>query len=170
MPYLMHVGKTAVHDMIQDLGMITFPPDEPVEVQDPFIAGRILEHCKLYGMVEVPVIKSKSGISFDIETARKAAREALLVAQKKLIDNYIEEQKGRIAQNYPVLPPSPVVQRIAEEQGIDFKEYGLTPPGVKIVSKPNERIEELENMVKALAEQNKLLLAKFEESNKKKVQ
>jgi hypothetical protein len=166
--YLMHVGREPVYDVIQDFGMITFPPGEPVEVKDDYVAKRIMEHKKIQGLVEVPVIKNKLGVSFDMETARKNAREALAYGQKALIDNYIKEQQGRIAQNFPVLPPSPVVQRIAEEQGIDFKEYGLTPPGVKIGNKPAERIDALEAIVREIMEQNKLLMQKLEAFEKPK--
>jgi hypothetical protein len=109
-------------------------------------------------------------MTFDIETARKNAKEALAYGEKKLIDNYIEEQKGRIAANYPILPPSPVVQSIALDKGIDFRQYGLMPPGVPINNSPSERIGQLEEMVKVLAEQNKLLLSKFKENSKEKAQ
>lgn len=171
MRWLMHVNKEPVYDVIQGIGKFTFEPNKPTRIDDDFIAGRILEHCKLRGLVEVPVIESENGIKADTEAGRKAAKEAIAFGQKKLVDNYIEEQKGRIAANYPILPPSPVVQKIAAEQGIDFREYGLTPPGVKInSSKPNERIEQLEETVKALLEQNKLLLAKFEEGSRKRTQ
>jgi hypothetical protein len=165
--WLMHVGKEEFGDVIQDVGKIVFPPNEPVEVKDEFTAKKIMEHCKLRGLVEVPIVRTGAGMTFDIKGASVAAQQALEYGQKKLVDNYIEEQKGRIAQNFPVLPPSLVVQKIAAEQGIDFREYGLTPPGIKINTTSADRIGQLEEMVKALSEQNRLLLSKFDEKNKR---
>jgi hypothetical protein len=161
--HLMHVGKEPIADVIQGIGLISFPPDEPVEVKDDYIATTLMERLKLRGLIQVPEIRSRQGVTFDLEGARKAARSALAEGKKKLLDNYLKEQKDRISSaNHPLpLPPSPVVQQIIEEQGIDLKDYGIVLGGVKIDNKPEERIATLESAVHELIEQNKLLMGEL---------
>lgn len=164
--YLMHVGDEPITENIPDIGFVTFLPGEATEVEDDFAGERLIERKRIQGFVEVPTIKSRRGIEFDLDTAEKLARAALLKGKKMLVDNYIAEQRGRIQANFAALPPSPVVKKIIEEQGIDLKAYGITPAGVKIESEPGQRISALENMVAEVVAENR----KLHEENKAMLQ
>jgi hypothetical protein len=161
--FLLQVGKETISDKLNDLPAFEFPPNEAIEVKDDFIAHKIMEHLRLFGLVEVPLIKSKGGILYDVETAKKTATIALRAGRKEMVDRYIKTQReDRIRENKPPLPPSPVVRKIIEEDGIDLAKRGINLAGVgfDIANQPAELVERL-NKLEAdnalIVEQNRLL-------------
>lgn len=122
---LMHVDTMVVDDL-NDNHLYTFPPGEPVEVENDFIAKRILEHKWYHGMVEVPQIRSKGGVKYDIETASKMAKEKLASADKKMLDEYVKNQmEDRIMRNFPPVPPSGRYKYVIDKYNVDLKQYGI---------------------------------------------
>jgi hypothetical protein len=170
--YLLHVGNEPVYDFVQDIGMYTFPPGEPVEVKDDFIARAILEHKRLEGLVEVAVLRSRGGIQFDIDGATGAAKTALTAGRRELVARYIKiQQEDRIRHNFPPLPPSPVVQRIIEEDGVDLKQFGINPAGWMVTPQTQTSsadFDALKESNKALMESVRILTQKVEELTKPK--
>lgn len=161
--WLMHVGKNQISDKLNDYPPFIFEPGKPKEVKDDFLARAILDHKGTEGLIEVPmVIDGATGLpKFDYETAKRAAVEKLKAGRKELVMRYIStQQEYRISAGKPPLPPSPVVQRIIEEEGIDLAAEGinLSGAGFKISGQDlSARVETLEEQLKMLLEQNKLL-------------
>lgn len=85
----------------------TLPYDEPTEFANEYMAGKILEHCHYYGIVEVHAQRDRQGVHYDIEDAKRRAKEALEVSMKACINDYVITQlEDRVRKNYPPLPPS----------------------------------------------------------------
>jgi hypothetical protein len=162
MRYLMHVGKETIFEQVGGIGLFAFPPGEAVEIEDDYLAGIILEHKTLMGLIEVPTKKTKQGVMFDNEGAAAAAKTALVNGRASIVRAYIASCQDRIQAGKPPLPPSPRVQKIIEEDGIDLAAEGinLTSAGFKINSQPAELMEKMkkfEDNLAMLMEQNKLL-------------
>ncbi len=172
--YLIQVGPEPVHDVI-DGKLFTFPPNEPVEVEDDFAGRAIIEHKAYTGITQVPMVKTRTAINFDVEGAKKRAAVARKTGLQSLVDNYIKTQiEDRLRKNYPAMPPSEVVQKAIDELGIDLSSYGIRPVGMNdaIQNKANateeqlakqaSEISELKEAVKTLVDQNKGLKALIE--------
>jgi hypothetical protein len=159
--WLIHVGKNTISDKLNDYPPFVFPAGKPVEVKSDFLANAILEHRKLDGLVEVPIIVDDKGMSFDLPGAKKAALENLKKGRRELVMQYVKtQQEYRISVGKPPLPPSPVVQKIIEEEGIDLAAEGinLSGSGFKIANQDlGDRVATLEEQLATLLEQNKLL-------------
>jgi len=162
--YLVHAGKTAISDKVNDYPPFVFPPGEPVEIKDDFIAQKVMEHRRLEGLVEVKLVGGKVGNPFDLAPALAKAKKALASGRREMVETYIKTQReGRIRQNLPPLPPSPVVQKIIEEDGVDLRAEGinLSGAGFAVAEKTQameKEIAELQVNFAALREQNQLLI------------
>lgn len=156
---LLHVGKETIYDNITGVGLFSFPPGKAIEIQDEFLAKAILNHRKLDGLVAVPEIETDTGIKFDLETAKKKAAEALRAGRRELFDSYVKDQQEyRIAAGKPPLPPSPIVQRIIEEDGYRLSDYGIYPKGFKVDDAAVKQDAEMDS----LRQQNKLLMGQVQ--------
>jgi hypothetical protein len=161
--FLMHVGSTPVSDKLNDLPPFVFQPGKAQEVRDEFIAKVLLEHKGPEGLVEVkPIGFNEMGLpKFDLEASKREALEKLKEGRTELVKRYIStQQEYRISAGKPPLPPSPVVARIIEEEGIDLAAEGITlaGSGFKIGGQDiSKRVETLESQLAMLLEQNKLL-------------
>ena len=173
MPYLLQMGKKPVHENISGVGLFTFPPGEPTEVKDEHLASVLLERMAWTGLTRVPEIRQNGLPKFDIEGAKRVARDSLATARKGLVDRYIQHQlETRVRQNMPPLPPSPSVQEIIEEDGYDLAAYGIHPVGWKVEERSkaqDQRMAELETANlelkktnEDLREQNKLILERMD--------
>lgn len=160
--WLMHVGRETVYDQIGGVGLFTFPPNEPIRIDDDYLASTILEHKAQEGLVRVPIITNKQGLIFDTEAAAKAARQALAEGRDKLIKGYIASCQDRIQAGKPPLPPSPRVSKLIEEDGIDLAAEGINLgiAGFKVGGQAKDMLEKmakLESNLDMLIEQNRLL-------------
>lgn len=125
MKVLYHTDKEVIHDL-NDGRLYTFPPQEPVEVEDDYIAKRILEHLWYYGLVEVPTVRTRSGVAFDLESAQASADAALKAADKKMLQQYIDIQlEDRIRKNHVPLPPTGRHKYVIDKYKVDLTKYGI---------------------------------------------
>jgi len=161
--WLLQAGKENITEQVSGVGLFVFPPEEAIEVKDDYLARTILEHKRLEGLVEVPIIRDKRGVSFDIDTAMKNAKAALAKGRAEMVKQYIHDQReDRIRQGKPPLPPSPKVMRIIEEEGIDLAAEGIniSGAGFKVQNQQAEvlaKMEKMESTMTQLMEQNALL-------------
>lgn len=172
MPYLLHVGKHEVYDKINDYPPFCFPPGEAVEIPDEFIAGKILEHKRLEGLVMVPMKGKKNGFpEYDVEGAKIEAARVLKKAHREIYERYVKDQReNRIRKNFPPLPPSEVVRRIIEEEGYDLAADGINIVGAgfsnpKKEAVSNEQFSLLLESLSLLKEQNAFLKKQLEDKN-----
>ncbi len=106
------------------------PFGEATEFENVFMANKILEHQKFMGVVEVNFIKTKTGITYDMEDAVKRAHRALLEAEKQCINDYVRVQlESRVRQNYPPLPPTGRAYSCVVKHKTNLLKYGLRPVG-----------------------------------------
>ena len=161
--FLMHVGSKPVSDKLNDLPPFVFQPGKAQEVRDDFIARALLDHKGPEGLIEVkPVGFNEMGLpKFDLEAAKREALERLKEGRTEMVKRYIQtQQEYRISAGKPPLPPSPVVAKIIEEEGIDLAAEGITlaGSGFKIGGQDlGKRLETLEQQLATVIEQNKLL-------------
>src|ERR1051326_7713032 len=108
MRFVFHVDDEPASVMI-DGRLLTIPPNEPFEVPelrgtdinnngpheyiipDHQVMAKILDHAWYHGVIEVPVIRSKQGISADMSKAVTMATDALVIAEDKILTRYIAD-------------------------------------------------------------------------------
>jgi hypothetical protein len=171
MKYLLHMGKETISDKLNDLPAFVFPPGKVVKVENDFLATKILEHLNLKGLVEVDQIGSDAmGMPlYDIKAAQQKGIVALKDARKRMVLNYIKSQReDRISANKPPLPPSPVVQKIIEEDGWDLAAEGinLMGAGFKVENKSVTNSGEIDELRQQLKDQGELLKQLLSDQNK----
>jgi hypothetical protein len=113
--------------------LITFPPAEPVEL-DTFIADTVMQHMgDIYGFVEVPMTKTKTGVTWDVDKAIELATERLKKCERASVEFYVRQQlEDRIAAGKPALAPTGRALMIIKKHNINLRtEYGLSPVGWK---------------------------------------
>ena len=161
--FLMHVGPSPISYKFNDLPDFVFEPGKAQEVRDDFLAKRLLEHKGPEGLVEMkPIGFDEMGLpKFDKVATQKEALAKLKEGRTEMVKRYIStQQEYRISAGKPPLPPSPVVARIIEEEGIDLAAEGITlaGSGFKVLGQDiGKRVETLEGQLAMLLEQNKLL-------------
>lgn len=102
----------------------------PTEFESDWIAGKIVEHCHYYGIVEVTQIREKSGIRFDIAEAEKRATAALLLSEKTCINDYVKTQlQDRVKNNAPPLPPEGRALECVVKHRYNLLRAGIRPVG-----------------------------------------
>lgn len=110
-----------------------FPTMEPVEVESDFYAEKLLEvYGHIYGIVNVPYSKGRTGISVDVESAQHAAKAHLKKTETEMLLAWVTQQKeDRVRQNLPVLPPTGRVEEIIRKGKINLQQrFGITPVGM----------------------------------------
>lgn len=106
------------------------PYDEPTEFENVYMADKLIEHCRHYGIVEVTQVKSKGGIQFDVDDAMQRALAALELAEKTCINDYIKVQlESRVKANVPPLPPEGRSLDCVIKHKVNLLKYGLRPIG-----------------------------------------
>lgn len=114
------------------------PTGEPVEIeQGEFFAEKLIEtHGPVYGIVEAPSVKTRTGISIDPDACMVMARKALRAAEDNLLNKWVMEQRSdRVRANLPVLPPTGRVAEIVTNRQIDLKKtYGFQTVGEETAS------------------------------------
>lgn len=103
--------------------------ETPTEIESDFMADKIAEHCRHYGIVVVEQVRTGKGVDWNLEKAYQDAAAALELAEKSCINEYIRTQlESRVKQNYPPLPP--------EGRALDCvikHQYNLKRAGLHIV-------------------------------------
>lgn len=102
------------------------------ETHEKKVAEHLVRHLWPNGLVVVPMTKTKGGVSSDIEAAKKAARDAMDLAQDGMLNRYLQEQQNRALQSPPAapLPPSRPILKILEMRGLDLeKDFNIKVPG-----------------------------------------
>ena len=170
MIFVLHMDEETAQVRI-DGRLFSIPPNELFEVPDitgtdcnnngpteyripeKQVAAKIIEHCWYHGMVEVPMTRTKGGVTSDIEAARKAARTALELAHDTMLNKYVTDQQERLSiYNKPALAPSTPIMKIIERRGIDLdRDFGIKPPGFDMRG-ARDRDAEMEELKKQIAE------------------
>lgn len=166
MKNLLHVDDETIHDLVEGR-LYSFPPNEAVEVEDDFIAGRIEEHLSYRGLTVVQTKRTPQGVTFDIEGAKKLARERLEEQRTKAVLDYVAvQQESRISAGKPALPPTGRVLEIINKRGIDLgKEFNLHPAGWEskaAAAGKDDRFRQLEEQNLKLASDNATLKENME--------
>lgn len=109
--------------------MWKLPFDEPTEFQNEYMASKIVEHCHYYGIVEVHSTRDRAGVHYDMEDAKKRAKQSIQISMKACINDYVKTQlEDRVRKNFPPLPP----EGRALESCIVMK-YNLLKSGIRCV-------------------------------------
>lgn len=141
--------------------LFTIPPREVVEVPEE-AAKELCNHKAYDGIVRVPVIRSRTGTTFDIEAAH-AASVNLLEAQDKIqwarwVNDSVEDF---IKRSKPVPPPPPRILSIIKRRGYKPEDFGIVPIGwskpqseeaIALKKENTELRERLDRMEQALME------------------
>lgn len=108
------------------------------------VAKLVIAHCWYNGIVEVPILKTKTGLTADVPAAEALAKKALSKAQDLILTKYVQDQQERVTQyNKPAIAPNGRVKTIIEKRGIDLKkEFNIDPPGY-VVEKVQDRDAEM---------------------------
>lgn len=108
------------------------PPNEPFEVESDFYAMHILAiYGIIYGIVEIATTKTRTGISFDPDSALDDAKAYLVECQERMITQYARQQmEDRVKNNLPTLPPTGFVKDAIKARNVNLQQrYGFTPLG-----------------------------------------
>ena len=118
------------------------PPNETVEI-DRDSNGRALDtpefyhfelirqYGTLYGLVEVPAHKTRTGIVLDVDEAMEMAQAKLLMKRHRWINEWAADQlKTRVNKNLPVMAPSGFVAESIKMLNVDLQaQYNFKPVG-----------------------------------------
>lgn len=118
------------------------PPFEPFEI-DVDSNGRKVEHADffhykileeygpLFGIINLPLTRTKSGIMFDVEGGIEAAKKQLHRNRLVRINEWVQDQmQNRVRQNLPVLAPTGFVADSLILLKVNVsKKYKLHPVG-----------------------------------------
>lgn len=129
----------------------TIKPGKPTKV--PYEAGRfILDHFLYTGVVRVLETETESGVSYDVERAKRESAELLKAEDHSRFMRFVNDAvDDYIKRNKPVPPPSPAMLDIIKRRGYDLKKFGITPIGWEEPEK-DARLEQMASEIKALKE------------------
>lgn len=131
-------------------------------IPENLVAELIVKHCWHFGMVEIPVIRTKGKLGtkyeYDAEQALLQARDALIKAEEQILANYVKVAQERMGQGLPAAPPNGRALMIIEKRKIDLKkQYNITPAGYGTVARAAANQDEMDT----LRQQNADLNEKF---------
>jgi hypothetical protein len=145
--YVIHTYRPSNNpDAILNLSMddkwFRIPPDEPFEIETDS-NGRVLEtpefytaellaqYGPIYGLVEIPAIRTRTGITLDVDSALAASSAALAQNRQRHINLWAAEQlTTRVSKNLPVLPPTGFVAESIRLLNVDLgATFNLRPVG-----------------------------------------
>lgn len=149
--YLMHAYKMPDDAPLRlqlDDHWFSLPTGEPTEiltddygkqVSNPeFYAMKLIEtYGANYGIIEVPSVKTRSGVQIDADAGYVRAQQQLAAVEDMMVVNWVRVQlEERVKEGKPVMPPVGRVEQIIRERNIDLKaKYGLAPVGFDFVPK-----------------------------------
>src|SRR5204863_3582008 len=183
MKFVYHVDDEPASVLI-DGRLLTIPPNELFEVPeirgtdcnnngnfeyiipDHAVLNRLLEHAWYHGLVEVPVIRTPSGVTTDVEAAKRQARDKLNAAHDRILTRYVSDQQERVTQHgKSAIAPGGRVLQIIEKRGIDLKrDFNIDPPGF-VVEKTANRDAEIASLREENARTQKQLQELLERLN-----
>lgn len=108
------------------------PPDEPFEVESDYYAFHLLQiYGPVYGIVELPVTKTRTGVTFDPDEGLRFAQVAMRRSMEEAVNQYARVQmEDRVRNNLPTLPPSGLAAQAIRQLKINLQQrYGFTPLG-----------------------------------------
>jgi hypothetical protein len=136
------------------------PAGKPIKV--PFEVGRFLLEDGRFpytDVVRVAETESDTGITYDVEGAKKDALSKSELADDLAFKNYVS---GAVADfvknNKPVPQPPEQILKIMERRGFRLEQYGISPIGWK---KPEDA------KVAAMAQENSALKQQMDEMRKR---
>lgn len=149
--YLMHAYKMPEGQVLRlqlDDHWFSLPTGEPTEIlvddygkqvgNPEFYAQKLIETYGMnYGIIEVPTMKTRSGVQIDVDAAEDRARKQLAAVEEIMVVNWVRVQlEERVKEGKPVMPPVGRVEQVIRERNIDLKaKYGLSPVGFDFVPK-----------------------------------
>jgi hypothetical protein len=177
--YLTHYNPATSSEPTLDLQLddhwFRMPPEEPFEVDSRFYADKLLEiYGPAYGLIELPVVRSRLGIQIDMEGAKVAGKKALKASYMRAVRHYVDTQLvDRVRKGLPALPPQGRAKVAIEELHIDLrKRYGFSPidwdnedtilnvPGAGVASPAPAPVDDTRiNMLEAQLEKSNRIIA-----------
>lgn len=157
--FLMHAYHDTVHVQLDDR-WFHMPPGEPVEFERQFDADKVIEiYGPIYGLIEVPSTKTRTGIHIDVESGEEMAQAELQRRETSLLLEWVRiQQEDRVKNGAPPLPPSGRVKEIIEANHIDVKaRFNLNILGFETVLADPEKVK--------LQQENAELRAKVAQSD-----
>ncbi len=126
-----HEGNRMDVEFVDGNGKLwVIPWGEPTEFENSFMADKLLEHQKYMGLVEVNFVKTRQGITYDMEDAEDRALASLVEQEKLCINDYIRTQlESRVRQNFPPLPPVGRAMSCVIKHRVNLLRYGIRPVG-----------------------------------------
>lgn len=119
-------------------------------------------HYPYSDVVRVNQTETETGITFDLETAKKESLEKGAAADMAAFKAYISAAvEDFVKRNKPVPQPADNILRIIERRGYDLKKFGITPIGWEEPEK-DKRLAALADENKGLKEQLDALSAKLD--------
>lgn len=115
-----------------DTHWFIIPPFEPFEVESDYYAHHLMAiYGPVYGLIELPTTRTKTGIIFDPEEGLHRAKVYFRECQESSVLQYARIQmEDRVRSNLPTLPPTGFVLEAIKELGIDLQQrFGFTPMG-----------------------------------------
>lgn len=98
-------------------------------------------------IVEIPMVRTKGGVSSDLAAAQKQAKAALELYEDSQLAKYIEDQQDRVMKHNksPMAPSAPILA-ILEKRGLDLKkDFNLEVPGL-MIGKVRDRDAEIDSL------------------------
>jgi hypothetical protein len=121
----------ALHIRLDDHRFI-IPPNEPFEVESDYYAHHIMAiYGPIYGVIELPVTKTRTGVVIDPEAGLRDAQAALVAARWQAIFQYARIQmEDRVRSNLPTLPPTGFAEESVRILGVNLQaRFGFSPLG-----------------------------------------
>jgi hypothetical protein len=127
-------------------------PGKPVKV--PYEAGRfILEHMAYLGVVRVRETETDTGVTYDVDGARKESEDLTASMDEALFQRYVDDVvSDYLNKKKPVPKTSPNIQRIIDRRGFDLKKYGIFVIGQK-EEEAQAKMAAMQDEMKALKDQ-----------------
>lgn len=115
---------------ITGVGSFVFTPNEPLEIDSDFLAGKIVDALWYNAVVEVPSVKDKwTGIKLDVPAAIADSTVKLKDAHKIIFKQYKEAQLDRAKANYPAVMPEGLAAYVVRKYDINLAAHGLKTVG-----------------------------------------
>lgn len=130
--YVMHAYHEPLSLML-DTHSWSAPSLEPVEVSEGDFYAQQLVNCygPVYGLIIIPSVRTRTGISIDVEAAEVLAKAALKKSEDELLQRWVlRQQTERVKAGLPVLPPTGRVDEIIRNRGLNLQRvYNINPVG-----------------------------------------
>ena len=94
------------------------------------VGAMLIRQGVYYGLVEVKVLRTPTGTTFDLDGAKEASTRARRQAEDAMLQSYVKGAKEDELAKLPIRPPSAPIQKILNERKLDLKrDFGVQPVG-----------------------------------------